>query len=146
MSSWVNNTKTDKLTILLNEKGILNPAYNTDLANIKENDYLLYDSSASIIVFQTSHIVAPIDFNPIINGHRANKDEVTVVYKKIHDGDKDFVGGYCFDVDENGYVQEVRVNDGSKKDINASLETWIINRVVLAKIVKKAKSIPSRWE
>ena len=26
MSSWVNNTKTDKLTILLNEKGILNPA------------------------------------------------------------------------------------------------------------------------
>lgn len=139
MSSWVNNTKTDKLTILLNEKGILNPAYNTDLANIKENDYLLYDSSASIIVFQTSHIVAPIDFNPIINGHRANKDEVTVVYKKIHDGDKDFVGGYCFDVDENGYVQEVRVNDGSKKDINASLETWIINRVVLAKIVKESK-------
>lgn len=139
MSSWVNNTKTDKLTILLNEKGLLNPPYNTDLANIKENDYMLYDSSASILAFQTPHVVAPIDFNPIIEEHKERKEEVTVVYKKISDGDKNFVGGYRFAVDEDGYVTDVDINDGSKKEINASLETWIINRVTLAKIVEESK-------
>lgn len=139
MSSWVSNTKTDKLTILLNENGILNPAYNTDLANIKENDYLLYDSSASTLVFENPHIVAPINFEPIVNEHRERNEEITVVYKKITDGDSDFIGGYCLELDEEGYVKEVRVNDGSKKEINASLETWIIDRVVLAKIVEESK-------
>lgn len=139
MSSWVNNTKTDKLTIFFNENGLLNPAYNTDLANIKENDYILYDSSAKIVVFENPHIVAPIDFVPIVEEHRKRGEEITIVYKKIKDGDKDFVGGYCFDIDEDGYVTDVRVNDGSKKEINASLETWIINRVELAKIIDESK-------
>ena len=31
MMSWVNNTKTGRDTIFYNEKGILNPAYNTAL-------------------------------------------------------------------------------------------------------------------
>lgn len=139
MSSWINNTKTDSLTILTNENGLLNPAYNTDLANLKENDYILYDSIASILVFENPHIVAPIDFRPIIAEHKARDEEISVVYKKINDGDKDFVGGYCFDIDEDGYLQDVYVNDGNKKNVNASLETWIINRVQLAKIVEESK-------
>lgn len=139
MASWVNNTKTDTLTVLLNENGLLNPAYNTDLANLKENDYILYDSSASILVFENPHIVAPIDFRPILQEHKARGEEVTIVYKKIKDGDKDFVGGYCFEIDDEGYITDVKVNDGSQKNINASLETWVINRVQMAKIVEESK-------
>ena len=92
MSSWVNNTKTDKITLLTNEKGLINPPYNTDLANLKENDYLLYDSSASTLVFQSPHIIAPIDFNPIVKEHRERGEGITIVYKRIKDGDRDFVG------------------------------------------------------
>jgi ADP-glucose pyrophosphorylase len=44
MMSWVVNTKIGHETIFYNEKGQLNPAYNSDINNIKENDWVLYDS------------------------------------------------------------------------------------------------------
>ena len=37
MMSWANNTKTGRTALFFNEQGILNPAYNTDLNNIKQN-------------------------------------------------------------------------------------------------------------
>ena len=57
MMSWVVNTKIGHETIFYNEKGQLNPAYNSDINNIKENDWVLYDSNASVIVFESAHIV-----------------------------------------------------------------------------------------
>lgn len=139
MSSWVNNTKTDKITLLTNEKGLINPPYNTDLANLKENDYLLYDSSASTLVFQSPHIIAPIDFNPIVKEHRERGEGITIVYKRIKDGDRDFVGQCRLTIDQDGYVTDASKNDGSEKEICVSLATWIIDRKALLEIVKESQ-------
>lgn len=139
MSSWVNNTKTGKVTILTNENGVLYPAYNTDLNALKENDYILYNSQASALVFASPHIVATVDYGPILDEHWARDESVTVLYKKVNDADTNFLGGYCFEVSPDGYVEKVTINKGKSKTANVSLESWIMNRVVLAKIVEESK-------
>jgi len=52
MTAWVTNTKIGHQTILFNEKGALNPATNSDINNIRENDWVLYDSKASYLIFR----------------------------------------------------------------------------------------------
>lgn len=136
LSSWTNNTKIGRETIFYNERGILNPAYNTDVANVKENDWVLYDSQASTIVVASPHIVANIDLRPIIEEHMARGEDLTVVYKPIKDADKEFIGSYAFNVNKEGYVVETAKNAGRKKEANVSLEVWIMKRDVLFEILK----------
>jgi glucose-1-phosphate adenylyltransferase len=137
MMSWVNNTKIGRETIFYDEKGILNPAYNTDINNIKENDWVLYDSDASVIVFEAPEIVLGIDLRPIIAEHLSRGEAMTLVYKRIDDADKEFIGRYAYDIDANGYVTGMHLNDGKSKSANVSLAIWLVNRTVLADIIAR---------
>jgi glucose-1-phosphate adenylyltransferase len=137
MMSWVNNTKIGRETVFYNEKGMLNPAYNSDINNIKENDWVLYDSNASVIVFESPEVVLDIDLRPIIEEHVARHEDMTLVYKKIDDANVEFVGQPVFDIGADGYVADIRVNDGKSKTANVSLALWIVNRMVLADIIAR---------
>lgn len=137
MSSWVSNTKIGRTTLFYNEKGILNEAYNTDLNNILENDWVLYDTNASTIVIAPPHMLMSIDFAPIIEKHIANHEAITCVYQTIDNADKTFLGRSHFVINKNNYIEKALTNDGSKKKINASLETWIIDRKVLAEMISR---------
>jgi glucose-1-phosphate adenylyltransferase len=145
MMSWVNNTKTGRETIFYNEKGQLNPAYNSDINNIKENDWVLYDSNASVIVFESAHIVLDIDLRPIIEEHKARGEALTVVYKSINDADQEFTHGYVYDVGKDGYLTGIHKNDGQQKNANVSLEIWIVNRTVLADMINRHAMVDASY-
>jgi ADP-glucose pyrophosphorylase len=145
MMSWVVNTKIGHETIFYNEKGQLNPAYNSDINNIKENDWVLYDSNASYIVFESAHIVLDIDLRPLIEEHKARGEAMTVVYKKIDDADAEFTHGYLYDIDKDGYVTAIHKNDGQKKTANVSLEIWIVNRTVLADMINRHQMVDAAF-
>ena len=145
MMSWVTNTKVGHETIFFNEKGALNQDYNTDINNILENDWVLYDSNASYIVFQSAHIIANLDFRPMLEEHIARGEKITVVYKKIDNADRSFRTSHVFDIDEDGYVVGSHNNDGSQKEANVSLEAWIINREVLAEVIHRHGEVRASW-
>lgn len=137
MSSWITNTKVGSQRILVNENGVLNPLTNTDVANIRENDWVLYDSNASYIVFQSAHIVANVDIRPILKEHIARHEKITSVYTKIKDASQEFERGTLVRVDGDGYITSVKQNDHLKEEALASMEIWIINRTVLAEIIQR---------
>jgi glucose-1-phosphate adenylyltransferase len=145
MMSWVTNTKIGHETIFYNEKGQLNEAYNTDINNIRENDWVLYDSDASYIVFQSSHIIMDIDLRPILEDHIARKEAITIVYKSIDDADKEFIGENVCDLDANGYITGWHPNDGKNTKANVSLEVWIVNRTVLADIIRRHAEVDASF-
>jgi glucose-1-phosphate adenylyltransferase len=145
MMSWVTNTKTDHETIFYNEKGNLNEVYNTDINNIRENDWVLYDSDASYLVFESSHIVMNIDLRPIIEEHIARKEAITLVYQTIDNADKNFLQENVYDIDANGYLTSIKKNDGKNKKANVSLEVWIVNRTVLADIIRRHAEVDASY-
>lgn len=136
MMSWVENTKIGRITIFNNEKGILNPAYNTDINNIKENDWVLYDSDASYIVLASPEIVANIDLRPIVEEHIAREEKITMVYKQIDASKKpkDFL---LLEV-QDGYITGFHKNDRGEKKAYASLLYLVINRTVLADMIARS--------
>src|SRR5574344_1629516 len=141
MNAWVTNTKIGKETIMYNERGILNPTFNTDINNIRENDWVLYDSSAAYIVFQSSHIVANVDLRPIIAEHIARKEKITVVYTKIKDASKEFLNSGLCEIDEQGYLKNPMKNKHIPGPALASMEICIITRTVLADIIKRHATV-----
>ncbi|HBS03050.1 MAG TPA: hypothetical protein DEA63_04225, partial [Firmicutes bacterium] len=109
---------------------------NTDINNMKENDWVLYDTTATQIVFVPSHLVAAIDFRPILAEHIALKRKITVVCKEVEDLSKEFLGSYALDIGEGGVIAMARVNDGSFKGKGAvSLGIIIIDRAALAEML-----------
>ncbi len=136
-TAWLRNTKTGLSQILANERGILNPPYNHDINNLKENDWILYSSNASYLVFVDPHIVTNIDLRPIIQEHIDRRETMTVVYSKIPDSDTSCLNEHIFEVDEDNYLISCRKNDGKSKNANVSLSIWIINRTLLAEIINR---------
>lgn len=137
MDAWTANTKIGKQTILYNEPAHLRPETNTDINNMKENDWVLFDTTASEIVFMPSHLVVSLDLRPILAEHIALKRKITVVCKEVPDLSKEFLGSYVVELGEGGAVSSARINDGTTKGPGiVSLGIQIINRAALAEMLQ----------
>lgn len=145
MGSWVTNTKTDSETILYNERGALNPAYNTDINNIRENDWVLYDSQASYLVFAPAHMVLSIDLRPIIEEHIARNEAITVVYKKAASADREFLSEDVLEIGDDGYLVSAKKNDGTQKKADVSLSIWVVTRTVLAEMIRRHAEVDASY-
>lgn len=141
-SSWNINTKLGHNTIMYNERYANNPRYNTDINNIKENDWVLIRSKADYIVVAPVHFVMSIDYRKVIDEHIKNKAEITVVYKHVDNGKKHFLGCDSLRI-ENGLIKSIRENKGASDEVDISLETYVINRQKFEQLVNMASEISS---
>ncbi|MCR5333148.1 MAG: glucose-1-phosphate adenylyltransferase subunit GlgD [Bacilli bacterium] len=138
MKTWVNNTKIAMQNILVNEKGIRSPKDNTDLECLLQNDWVLYEAKADVVVIQPAHIISPIDFRPILEEHFESDADVTVVYKHIENADESFRLNNVLKV-KDGKVMSVKKNSGASKEADVSLETYIIGVNTLQMILHSSE-------
>lgn len=136
MTAFIENTKIGKESIMYNESGILNPPYNHDINNLRSNPWVFH-LNADYVVIQPAHIVTTIDFAPILKEHIARKEKITCVYTHINNANSTFKTSNCLFMDENGYINSIEKNDQKVNERDVSLETYIINRSVLAEIIDK---------
>ena len=137
---WINNTKTGFQRILLNEKAVNNPLFNTDVANIRENKQFFDEIKADIVVIAPAFYLSSMDFRPLIEKHVASGAELSVVYKKVNEEKADFVD--CDTVLLNGdNVKAFGTCNKRKGEANISLETFILNRACFERLVESSKSV-----
>ena len=138
MDSWVSNTKIGHTVVMYNENAHLHGLPNTDIANIRENDWMLYDSSAAYIVIVPAHLVALVDLRPILKRHIETKSKVTVVTKQVADASNSWMGASILTLDEEGNVTDTTVNNGSfHGEQTMSLGIYIFNRTTLADLIHR---------
>lgn len=126
LKSWITNTKNGNCNLLINEKGISDSKYNSDLNAIRENDWVFYDANSDYVIIQPAHIVTSIDLEKVLKFHIDNNAEITVVTKEISNGNKAFLSSYEMILDGNQVVS-CKENDGSKKKLIVSLRTYIFS-------------------
>ena len=127
LKTWVNNTKIGRQNLLINEKGIKDPKYNSDLNALRENDWILYEAEADYVVITPAHILMSIDFRDVIKFHIEHEAEVTIVYKEIEDADKTFLSSNVLTLKDGEIVNYVK-NNGKKAHANVSLRTYVVSR------------------
>lgn len=150
LSAWISNTKIGRQSFLINEKGIANPDYNSDLNAIRENEWVLERADADYVVIQPSHMITNINITDLLESHITSGAGITMAYASINDGDKAFLSSNKLTLEGNKIVSSVR-NDGSEKKVNVSLRTYVFSREIFNKILthkdfKKAMSLRNLLE
>ena len=136
MDSWLSNTKLGQEIVMYNEAAHLHPESNTDVNNIRENDWALYDAAIDLIVIVPAHLVMTIDLRPYIREHKESGEAVTMITAPVRNLATDFYQSKIIEVNDDGYVANTRVNDGKERKSGlCDLGIYIINRTALADMI-----------
>lgn len=135
MDAWQTNTKLSQMVIMYNEGAHLKPSFNTDINNIRENDWVIFDSNATHLVILPCHIVAYMDVNAIVDEHIARKESITIVGTEVDDISKEYLNQPILQVNKEGYIDSFKNNNGKQAgSAICSMSAIVINRTTLADI------------
>jgi len=135
LKTWANNTKIGRQNYLINERGIADPDYNSDLNALRENDWVLFDSKAEYIVIQPAHIIARINLSDLIKKHIKSGADITMAYTHINDGDEAFLTSTVLKFNGDKVISSIQ-NDGKNKEIDVSLRTYVFSRDCFERILR----------
>ena len=138
-NTYLANPKTGYLSILINEEGIINPVFNTDINNIKENDFVLYDDNIKYVVITNSAFIMKLDYKKVVEEHIKSGKQVSLVYKKVEDS-TDFNKCSKLVVDNLNCVQKL-YKDNKTSSANILLDTIIIDKSLLQELLAKSSQI-----
>lgn len=138
-SIWTNNTKLGYIELLLNEKGVSNQVFNTDINNIKAN-IPLDELDFEYAVVAPSYMLASMDFRPIVDAHIKSGAEITCVYKHIDNADQEFIRMDKYKLSDHKIVKS-SPNIGRTKEADISLRTYVISKKALERMLKDSTKI-----
>lgn len=127
LKAWASNTKIGKQNYLINEKGIADSEYNSDLNAIRENDWVLFDTQADYIVIQPAHILTKLNIAELVRCHEKSGADITMAYTHIEDGDRAFLTSTILKLDGDKVLSSLP-NDGKEKSVDVSLRTYVFSR------------------
>lgn len=143
---WVNNTKTGHFDLVYNESGVFAHKFNTDIANLRANKNSMADFGCEIVVVAPSFFLANIDFRKIIEIHKAEKRDITVVYSPRKDANKTFLNCDVLKINSRSKtIRSVSLNHGEEKENDISLETYIFSIDAFKKLVSEAPKVSALY-
>jgi len=138
---WVNNTKLGFQRVLTNEALLSVSKFNTDIANLMANKNVFYENEPQYIIVAPVFLLMSYDYNELVNKHIASGADVTVLCKHIDNSDKEFVNCDTVELDANGFITNFSSNTGRRKEVDISLESFVINTEALMDICNKQKDV-----
>ena len=138
-SIWTNNTKLGYIDLLINEKGVRYPSFNTDINNIMKN-VPLDEIDFEYVVIAPSYYLSSMDFRPIVDAHIASEADVTVVYKHVENADVEYLRADKLKLN-NGKIVKSSKNLGRSADADVSLDTYILSKKLLKKIIADSTKV-----
>lgn len=139
-NAWNFNSKRGGISLLYDEKYANSNMYNHDINNMLENIAFLEKSTEDYVVISPAHIITTMDFSDVVEAHEKSGCDVTVVYKKIKNANETFIGSDFLKIKDKQVV-DFELNKGNRKDRSISLETYVINRKALIKMLYKAQKV-----
>ncbi len=141
-NAWNFNSKSGGVSLLYDEKYANSNMYNHDINNMVENIAFLEKSTADYVVIAPAHIVTTMNYADVVDAHVKSGAEITMVYHKIKNANEAFIGTDYLKIKDKQVI-EIDKNKGNRKDREISLETYVINRKVLIKLLSYAHKISS---
>lgn len=137
---WIANTKFGFLRLLMNEKMLNNPSFNTDVNNITANKHILDEIESEYVIVGNCHLLFSFDFRLAIDYMDQTGADLTILYAHRDDADQEFINcdSYSLSGDK---ILDSKANTGAKKIADIGLETYIFKRSVLEEMVRNGKNI-----
>lgn len=138
-NTYLKNSKTGFFNLMINEDGLRNPFFNTDINNIRANDYFLYDPSSKYVIIIPIGFVTRIDYSKVLEEHIASGKSISCVYSPVKNAGKDFLGLKKYTINALGNVQKVEDIAPKDDEVYLGLRTFIFNKDVLKDFLAKTR-------
>jgi len=139
------NSKRGKLRILFGEKTFSSPVYNHDIANFNLNMQYIEDDPNPYVIIAPSYFVYNFDYSIALQHHIESHADVTCLYYSAKNGKEEFLGCDVLEMDKDKRILDAQTNRGKKKNINVSLECYVLSKKLFIELVKKAASVSSLY-
>lgn len=132
---WDLDRKINGLTILnFDNKN----EYFKDIEMTKELVRFILDSQHKYVIISPSYMLCNINLEKAAEYHEQSNADITVVYKTIEDGNKNFIGCDTLNLDGNNNILGFGKNIGMSHKHNLSTEIFIMDKKVLINLIYQA--------
>lgn len=113
----------------------------TDVSNLKNNLEYLYRSKQENVIVATSYMVCNMDLKAMIKAHEKSGADITMAYKSVENAHEAYENCDTLKLDGNGNVVGIGKNLHFKKKENISMETFILSKALMIKILAESTQI-----
>ncbi|WP_066875311.1 glucose-1-phosphate adenylyltransferase subunit GlgD [Clostridium mediterraneense] len=110
------------------------PSYD-DVHSFCNNLEFLKLSRKEYVLLAPSYMIANIDFNKVMDYHKNNLNDITVVYKNTKEAKHNFIDCDVLNLSEEGKVLSIGKNIGSDKEASISMEMFLMRTDLFIDIV-----------
>lgn len=116
------------------------PTYE-DVTTFAENLEFLDYSRCEYIILSSSYMICNLDYKLAVNKHKEEKNDITLIYKKVNVESEDFKDCDAINLDEStGRVKKIYKNMGNNKSENISMEMYIMSVETFKKLVYESNT------
>ena len=120
-----------------------NDFYNVDIQAFNRYMEFIDTEQSSYVVIAPNHFIFRQDFSELLNYHIKSKNDITILYQKLNDTDKNFLMCDAFDIDKKDRITAFHKNRGKFKTNNISLETYVMDTLTFKNLVSEAIQVSS---
>lgn len=119
--------------------------FNFGIASVSLNDAemlwnnmeYIYRSKEKNVILSPSYMIGNIDYIEAVKYHEGKGQDITVMYKNINTGTKNFLNCDVLNIDEENNVLSVGKNIGAYDSLNISMEMFIMKKDLLISLINK---------
>ena len=106
-----------------------------DLEVLQGNIDYIIRSKQKYVLITSSNIICNIDYKEAIENHKANENDITVIYKTLNSSIKDVLDYTQVKIDGDNKVTDMSINTNEIDGGNVSLESYIMEKSLLMDII-----------
>ena len=139
------NSKRGKVQLLFSADSSSTSIYNTDIASFYKNLESIEKTHASHVVIAPSYIVYVQDYQKLLDEHIASKADVTLLYHKVDNADKEYLNSDELILNRQQGVEKINKNRGVEPNKNIFLDTYVMTKELFISLVKEAHNLSSMY-
>ena len=138
---WDLDRKRDGLFLLTPIAGVRTPLMGTgDIDYFSQHlDYLM-DSQREYVVVSTSQIVCNIDYRPVVEYHKQQGADVTLIFRTMDRAETRQPGSVMLTLDKNNWVKDMEIDPPVSESRDMHMRMCVIKRQLLIDIITHAMS------
>lgn len=138
------NSKRGQIQLLFPDQSELNPVYNTNIRALRQNLDYISRQVPDYVVICPSCMVFKADYKKLLAQHVESGADISLLYHVVHHAKSGY--GTCNTLTiADGKVTEIIKNLGDNDVKNIFMETFIMKKDLLIKLVEKATEVSSMF-
>lgn len=109
-----------------------------DIGLFHQNRNFIEYSDQEYVLLCKSYYVGNIDFRALFERYLESKAEIGIVYKRIDDFERRFIGADRISIDENGHFKSIGTNLGMSDRFHLSMEMYFFKKELFLQLLSDA--------